>query len=220
MQLRHDLSQRVVVRPGDEAFVPSPQAGVVRLMLDRDGDGDGEVVARATSLVRYEPKSTFPEHIHGGGEEIFVVEGTFEDDHGAYPAGTYLRNARGSRHAPRSATGCLLFVKLHQFQSDDDSQLRITTTETPWRQGIVPGLRVMPLHEHRGEHVALVRWAPGTVFQRHSHMGGEEILVLEGTFQDEHGDYPRGTWMRSPHSSTHAPFSQGGCTILVKVGHL
>jgi anti-sigma factor ChrR (cupin superfamily) len=216
MQLRHDLSQRVVVRPGDDAFVPSPQVGVERLMLDRDGDE----VGRATSLVRYAPHSSFPEHVHGGGEEIFVIEGTFEDEHGVYPAGTYLRNARGSRHAPRSVSGCVLFVKLHQFQVGDDAQVHIATTETPWRQGLVPGLRVMPLHEHGGEHVALVRWAPGTVFQRHSHMGGEEILVLEGMFQDEHGDYPQGTWLRSPHWSTHAPFSKSGCTILVKVGHL
>jgi anti-sigma factor ChrR (cupin superfamily) len=216
MQIRHDLTQRVVVRPGDEAFVPSPQAGVERLMLDRDGDE----VARATSLVRYARNATFPEHEHGGGEEIFVLEGTFQDEHGDSPAGTYVRNARGSRHAPRSREGCLLFVKLHQFQEDDDASVRIDTRSTPWRQGLVTGLHVMPLHAHGGEHVALVRWAPGTVFQRHSHMGGEEILVLDGVFQDEHGDYPQGTWLRSPHWSSHAPFSTTGCTILVKVGHL
>jgi hypothetical protein len=49
---------------------------------------------------------------------------------------------------------------------------------------------------------------------------GEEILVLEGTFSDELGDYPAGTWMRSPHASPHQPFSRDGCLIYVKVGHL
>ena len=77
-----------------------------------------------------------------------------------------------------------------------------------------------PLHEFRGENVALVRWDPGTHFHPHMHMGGEEILVLEGTFSDEHDDYRAGTWIRSPHASEHQPFSREGCLIYVKVGHL
>jgi len=84
----------------------------------------------------------------------------------------------------------------------------------------VPGLSVMPLHEHQGEHAALVRWQPETVFQPHGHFGGEEILVLSGVFEDEHGSYPAGTWIRSPHMSRHQPFSRPGCTIYVKTGHL
>jgi anti-sigma factor ChrR (cupin superfamily) len=84
----------------------------------------------------------------------------------------------------------------------------------------VPGLKVLPLHQHGSEHVALVRWAPGTYFNAHRHWGGEEILVLEGTFQDEFGDYPAGTWLRSPHLSQHTPFSEAGCLIWVKTGHL
>jgi anti-sigma factor ChrR (cupin superfamily) len=79
---------------------------------------------------------------------------------------------------------------------------------------------VLPLGGHGGEHTALVRWAPGTVFQPHAHFGGEEILVLEGVFEDEFGRYPSGTWMRSPHGSRHRPFSRGGALIWVKVGHL
>jgi anti-sigma factor ChrR (cupin superfamily) len=51
-------------------------------------------------------------------------------------------------------------------------------------------------------------------------LGGEEILVLEGTFQDEFGDYPEGTWLRNPHMSSHQPFSREGCLIYVKTGHL
>jgi hypothetical protein len=79
-----------------------------------------------------------------------------------------------------------------------------------WRQGMVPGLKVLPLHEFGTEHAALVRWAPGTRFTPHRHWGGEEILVLEGVFEDEHGRYPAGSWLRSPHGSMHAPFSEEG----------
>ena len=60
----------------------------------------------------------------------------------------------------------------------------------------------------------------GTRFTGHRHWGGEEILVVEGTFQDKQGDYPAGTWIRSPHLSQHEPFSDGGCLIYVKTGHL
>ena len=75
-----------------------------------------------------------------------------------------------------------------------------------------------------GEEVAratsIVRYEPGSRFSAPAHDLGEGILVLEGTFSDEHGDYPAGTWMRSPHASEHQPFSREGCLIYVKVGHL
>ena len=71
------------------------------------------------------------------------------------------------------------------------------------------------------ESVALVKWAPNTQFNFHTHFGGEEILVLEGVFHDESGEYPAGSWIRSPHRSTHTPFTQAeGALIYVKVGHL
>lgn len=218
MKLNADFSQRVVVMPEDYQWAPSPAAGVERMMLDRVG---GEV-ARATSLVRYAPDSEFPAHEHGGGEEILVLEGEFADEHGSYPAGTYIRNPIGSSHSPRiGSEGCLIFVKLHQFDPADTVQKVIDTRASEWLPGLVEGLKVMPLHEFQGERVALVRWAPNTRFQRHTHPGGEEILVLEGTFQDEFGRYPRGSWIRNPHFSDHAPFTEAdGALIYVKTGHL
>jgi anti-sigma factor ChrR (cupin superfamily) len=79
----------------------------------------------------------------------------------------------------------------------------------------------MPLHEFDGVGTALVRWAPNTVFNPHVHPGGEEILVLEGVFHDEHGSYPSGTWIRSPRYSKHTPFTKSeGALIYVKTGHL
>lgn len=80
MQIHADFSARVVLLPGQQQFVPSPLPGVSRVMLDRAG----EEVARATSLVRYEPGSGFSAHRHDGGEEILVLEGVFSDEHGHY----------------------------------------------------------------------------------------------------------------------------------------
>lgn len=216
MNVNADFNARVAIDARNMPWMASPQAGVERKMLDRVGDE----VARATSIVRYAPGSVFAPHTHELGEEFLVLTGTFEDDQGAYPAGTYVRNPPGSRHRPFSTAGCEIFVKLRQFQAGDDARVVIDTSQAAFRPGLVPGLTVLPLHEYGSEHVALVRWAPGTRFQAHTHWGGEEIFVLEGTFSDEYGDYPDGSWLRNPHLSRHQPFSDEGCLIYVKVGHL
>jgi len=213
-----DFAKRVVIRPDAHIWEDSPMPGVQRMKLDRIGDE----VARATSLVRYAPHSHFSPHEHSGGEEIFVLEGVFGDEHGEYPAGTYIRNPIGTTHQPViGPQGATIFVKLHQFSQQDQTQLVIDTNTTPWHQGLVEGLTVMPLHQHEGENIALVKWAPNTQFNAHRHWGGEEILVLQGTFHDEHGSYPEGSWLRSPHLSEHCPYTtQDGALIYVKVGHL
>lgn len=216
MQLRADWTVREVVDTHAMPWVPSPAAGVERKMLDRDG----AEVARATTIVRYAPGSRFDRHVHALGEELFVLEGEFCDDSGRFGAGSYIRNPPGSAHAPWSETGCMLFVKLRHFDPDDSARVVVDTRREAWLPGLVPGLSVMPLHDYRTRHTALVRWAPGTYFNPHRHYGGEEILVVEGTFEDEHGRYPAGSWIRSPHLSQHKPFSREGCTILVKTGHL
>jgi anti-sigma factor ChrR (cupin superfamily) len=190
MELHADLNQRAVLDSHALPWLPSPMAGVERRLLDRRG---GEV-ARATSIVRYAPGSSFDRHSHGGGEEILVLEGTFSDETGDYTAGTYLRNPVGSSHAPFSQDGCTLLVKLQQMHPADQQRLVIDTQHTAW--------------------------VPGTVFHPHGHAGGEEIFVLDGVFQDEHGSYPAGSWLRNPPGSTHRPWSEAGCTIWVKTGHL
>lgn len=216
--LNADFTQRMVLPPPtSESWMPSPEPGVHRYRLDRIGDE----VARATSVVRYAAGSRFARHVHGGGEEFLVLDGTFSDERGDYPAGSYVRNPPGTAHAPFSREGCTLFVKLWQFAAGDDEPVHIDTASAPWRAGLVPGLSVMPLHEFEGVSTALVRWAPHTRFNPHSHPGGEEILVLQGVFCDEQGEYPAGTWLRSPRWSRHTPYTGSeGALIYVKVGHL
>lgn len=217
MQINSNFSQRVVIQPEHYQFIDSPLAGVSRMMLDRAG----AEVARATSIVRYAPGSGYSAHTHNGGEEILVLDGIFSDEHGDYPAGSYLRNPPGSSHQPFSINGCTLLVKLWQFAAEDTTQLVLNTKQANWRQGLVAGLSVLPLHEHNAVSTALVRWAPNTQFSQHIHAGGEEILVLEGLFCDEYGQYPAGSWLRNPRYSKHTPFTLAeGALIYVKVGHL
>ena len=216
MKLNIDLGRRVCLCHHDLPWMDSPTPGVHRRLLERDGDE----IARATSVVRYQAGTSFPHHVHEFGEEIFVLEGVFTDEDGHHCAGTYLKNPAGSAHAPSSAEGCTLLVKLRHLDLEDQGQVHVDARTAIWHPGLVKGLEVLPLTTFRTTQTALVRWAPGTVFRAHRHYGGEEIFVIEGVFEDEHGRYPAGTWIRSPHLSLHTPFSTEGCTILVKTGHL
>lgn len=215
-QLHADLLLRAVVDTNALNWVESPVSGVKRKLIERDG----AELARATSIVEYLAGSSFPEHYHELGEEIFVLDGVFEDENGSYSKGTYIKNPIGSSHSPRSSQGCKLWVKLRHLNPEDAERVVIPTTTTEWYPGMVAGLSVMPLYEFGTQQTALVRWAPGTYFNPHRHFGGEEIFVLDGVFEDEHGSYETGTWIRSPHLSVHKPFSREGCTIMVKTGHL
>lgn len=216
MKIHADLLQRVVVDSASLPWVDSPVPGVRRKMLERDG----EEVARATSLVEYAPGSRFSAHEHGLGEEFLVLEGVFGDEHGLYPAGVYVRNPPGSRHAPFSEAGCVLFVKLRQFQPDDMRQCVIDTRSASWRGGPWPGVEVLELHRHGSERVALYRFAPGARMGRQSHDRGVELFVLEGQGADESGVYSAGTWLRLPPGGEHTLWSDTGCVAYIKTGHL
>ncbi len=217
MKLNADFSQRVVVQSNDLPWVDSPLPGVQRRLLERDG----EEVARATSIVRYAPGSAFSAHTHDGGEEYLVLEGVFSDEHGDFGRGMYVRNPPGSAHAPSSARGCMILVKLRQMDPADQTQVAIDTAAGQgWRRAATDGLSTLSLHRFGDETVRLLRLAPGVRLDRHDHPGGEEIFVIEGGFDDEYGHYPAGTWIRNPPASAHGMGSKEGCLLYVKTGHL
>tara|TARA_Y100001960_G_scaffold334071_1_gene444486 strand:- start:2989 stop:3636 length:648 start_codon:yes stop_codon:yes gene_type:complete len=210
-----NFNQRVVINTTEQAWQASPSKTVWRKPLEREAQESGHT----TSVVKYDAGASFNQHSHPLGEEILVLEGVFSDEHGDYPAGTYIRNPPGSKHSPFSREGCVILVKLNQFNSADLEEVRIDTTSTPWLPG-QGGLQVMPLHNFEHEHVALVKWPVGEVFKPHRHFGGEEIFVLSGTFKDEHGSYEKGSWLRNPHLSQHHPYVDEETVIWVKTGHL
>ena len=213
--LNMDFRQRVVIDTATQPWLPSPMAGVWRKPLAREEAERGH----ATSIVRYEAGASFSPHDHPLGEEILVLEGVFSDATGDYRAGTYFRNPPGFRHAPFSNEGCVILVKLHQFQATDTDRVVIDSHESAFQPGNGK-LEVLPLHSHGSEQVALVRWPAGERFPAHSHFGGEEIYVISGELCDEHGRYPRGSWLRSPHLSRHSPFVDEPTLLWVKTGHL
>jgi len=216
MKLHNDFSRVVVVYTPDMPWQASNPAGASLRLLEQDGDES----SRSTSIMRYEAGTSFVLNSTESGTEVIVLDGSFSNSTNVFPAGSYIKNLSATYCTAHAESGCTLFVKQGHLQQDDVETVVIDVNKSQWHQGMVGGLSVMPLSECKGEHSALVRWQPGTVFNPHKHWGGEEIYVLEGVFEDEFGRYPAGTWMRNPHLSQHAPFSKEGCIIFVKVGHL
>lgn len=107
-----------------------------------------------------------------------------------------------------------------RVNADFSERVVIQTNELPWIASPQPGVDRRML-DRIGDEVAratsLVRYAPVSVFEAHVHGLGEEFLVLDGVFSDEHGDYPPGTYVRNPPGSQHSPRTEPGCIILVKL---
>jgi quercetin dioxygenase-like cupin family protein len=217
MRINDDFGVRVAIHAAALPWIASPTPGVERRMLDRVG---GEV-ARATSIVRYAAGSRFPAHVHGGGEEFLVLDGVFSDETGDFPAGTYVRNPPGSRHAPASAAGCTIFVKLRQFAADDGAAVRVDTAAL----GLAPvagraGVTAALLHRHGAETVWIEQWAPGARIALDV-PGGAELLVCDGGFEDGGGRFGSQSWLRLPAGARlDAVAGAEGCRLWIKTGHL
>jgi anti-sigma factor ChrR (cupin superfamily) len=217
VELNADFSQRVAAHAARLPWVASPIAGVERRMLDRIGDE----VARATSIVRYAPASRFSAHTHGGGEEFLVLDGVFQDEHGDYPAGSYVRNPPTTRHTPGSAPGCVLFVKLWQFDLADRTSARrdaqtVTYTHAQGR----PGVETAALFQDSREDVRVERWLLSASVTLEL-PGGGEFLVLDGAFRESGEEFAPQSWLRLPRQGQlSATAGREGCTLWVKTGHL
>lgn len=217
MELNANFLERTVVHGEELAWQDSPMPGVRRRMFDRIGDE----VARATTVVSYAPGSRFSAHTHSGGEEFFVLEGVFEDEHGAYPAGSYVRNPPQSAHTPGSTPGCIMLVKLWQFDLDDRTHVIIDTNKI----GSVPdadrpGVAVTPLFQDRRESVRIETFESGVQASVNT-SGGAEIFVLDGGFTDAGESFRNQSWLRIPIGG-QAQLTAGpqGAKLWIKSDHL
>lgn len=217
MDLHADFSERVLVHSDALPWQASPMKGVDRRMLDRIG---GEV-ARATTIVRYAPDSHFSEHTHTGGEEFVVLDGVFSDEHGDFPAGSYVRNPPTSAHTPHSDAGCTILVKLWQFAPEDRTHVVIDMNKMEFiADATRPGVGVMTLFADARETVRCEHWAPGTLVRMEVPRGAE-LFVLDGALTESGEAMGRNDWLRLPEGATlSAKAGPEGARLWIKLGHI
>src|SRR5256712_12656976 len=210
-----NLSVRAVADTTLMRWTPSPSGSVWRKRAHLVGPRES---GQVTSVVRYEPASRFPAHDHPEGEEILVLEGVFSDEHGDWPAGTFLLNPEGFRHTPFSEPGCVLFVKLRQFPGRERRHVVVDTHKLAWQPSSIPAVAHKPLYQQAGfsDLMRLERWEPQADLGIISYEQGAELFVLEGEFADEAGAYSAGFWLRLPAGSEHHPRSPPGGPLYVK----
>ncbi len=169
---------------------------------------------KETSLIKFDKDSSFKNSKRINSVEIFILAGTYSNEYGDFEKGTYLKLPKEDESKITTSNNCEIFKKINYSQNTIETSI-VDTSNTQWLQG-QGNLQVMPLSDQ----TALVKWPKDEIFIPHTHWGGEEILVLKGTFIDEHGEYKIGTWLRSPHLSRHHPYVKEETIIFVKTGHL
>ncbi|MGB5794059.1 cupin domain-containing protein [Poseidonibacter sp.] len=166
-----------------------------------------------TSLIKLNENSILNQNSKINSVEIFVLEGTYINQYGEFSEGTYLKLSEENESLVKTDTTCVIFRKTNHFTNEQ--KIIVNTKTSQWLKG-QGNLEVMPLDVQ----TALVKWPKDEKFIPHKHFGGEEIFVLTGIFMDEHGQYPKGSWIRSPHLSAHFPYVEEETIIFVKTGHL
>jgi len=216
MQINANFNRRVLVHSDNEPWLASPMPGVDRRMLDRIGNE----VARATTIVRYAPNSHFSNHSHTGGEEFIVLDGIFQDEHGDYPAGTYVRNPPTTSHSPRSDQGCTIFVKLWQFDMQDRNQFSLTMAIPKAANATHGGIKTAVLHQDARETVKYIEAEAGAKLVLDAN-GGVEMLVLGGTLTESGDTLRQGSWLRCPSKVAITTIAgANGAKVWIKSGHL
>lgn len=220
--LNADLNQPADMDTAGMDWQASPSPTVWRKRLDLL---DGEF-SRVTSVVRYDPASAFHAHDHPQGEEILVLKGTFSDEHGDYPAGTFLLNPQGFRHAPFSEAGCIIFVKLCQFPGKGRDHVAIDTNAADW-QAAAPGVERITLYESTDypENIALLRLSAGVqlplaLIGQDAAPRGLEMFVVSGSLLDGETRLDAGAWLRRPKGLAQPFVARADTTLYIKRNHL
>ena len=142
------------------------------------------------------------------------------NEHGDYPVGTYKRNPVGTEHAPIVKDGCMIIVKLGQFQDGDDQNVEINTANQAFTQDENrAAVQYQALHKFKQEMVRLERWAHDSSITLEN-TGGIEVLVVNGEFGHQGDIYRKFDWLRLPvGTALEVTTTSDDCTVWIKTGH-
>jgi anti-sigma factor ChrR (cupin superfamily) len=206
VNINDNYDQSVSISINDIKPFVQKELGYTERVLSFDGH-------RKTVILELNNKSKFANISEFQAVEIFVLEGVYSNEFGDFGKGTYLNLPLENQEKVFCHNNCKVFKKSNYEGTKE--QIIIDTNKEEWLEGY-GNLTVMPLSDN----TALVNWPKDEKFIEHKHWGGEEIFVLSGIFMDEYGVFPKDTWIRNHHLSSHIPFVQEETMIFVKTGHL
>ena len=217
LSLNGNLAMRVAVDTQSMDWLESPGGHVLRKRVHGVGPAES---GQVTSVVRYAPGAVFPEHDHPEGEEILVLDGIFSDEHGDWPAGTYLLNPEGFHHGPFSRAGCTLLVKLRQYPGADRIHVALQSNDQPWASSIRKNVAWKKLYAQAPytDHMRIESWSSPAAMGQLNFPQGAELFILQGSFADEFGSYPTHSWLRIPAGGHITPSSEEYCELYIKEG--
>lgn len=205
IELNSDKSKTHLVKTSESDWVKTSQAGgVYRKMIEREGT---EKVARATTIVMFDPNQSFPRHTHDGGEEFLVLDGVWRDDYGAFPKYSYIRNYIGSGHTPSiGEEGCVILVKLRQMsiKSNDEPEHKAwgpMSPESMTSNREISGVVKAPLFSSPLEQTSVQIWPASSSFDITIPEHGAEIFVVDGSFSSKLGGHEKWSWCRVPNET-------------------
>lgn len=215
-----DPKQVALVNTNDIPWERTEWAGITRKVLEFVNDPKK---GRETSLLKFEPGAALPAATLEDRMDIFVMQGSFSDEHGTYGEHTFIRNQPGLRHAPASREGCVLYVKWRVPIRPGGERLVIDAKTAQWLDFPHRGAKVLHLYPNQDgiETGRIGNVHPNRKIPSHDHSIGEETLVLQGCLKDEYTAYTPGIWFRMPCGVPHAPYTEAeGCMMLIREGDL
>lgn len=219
-EINADPKAVAVMNTNVMAWEPTEWPGVSRKVLEFV---DHPRMGRETSLLKFEPGAAMPASVLVDRLDVFVVEGSFADEHGSYGTHTFIRNQPGTRFTPVSALGCVLYMKWRVPIRPGGQRIVIDAKTAQWLEFPHRGADVLHLYPNsdgietgRIGHVHTNRKLPS-----HDHSIGEETFVLKGCLSDEFAAHGQGVWFRMPCGKAHAPFTgDERCMMLIREGDL
>ena len=217
MNINDDIRKKVVVHPRNKQWTAEHSGMCETLYLDLVD----KVKPVATKLVRISPSSILPPEMIGGGKEVLVLEGTYNDQRGEYPTGSYMRFPPGTKQEAFTDKGCLLFVKTWQFEPTDRKRVNIDAFRAEMkrprkRQGVV----LQQLYSDYREDVRIEHWERNHRLVIHQ-CNGLEVLLLSGEFFEPSASYKPLSWVRLPPGRPlKVVVGDQGVRVLIKESHL
>ncbi len=210
----------ICMHTADMPWEDTGVAGVSQKLLERVNDPEK---GRETALIKLEPGTTLPTESLFQRVDTFVMEGDYSDGNGDYGPRTFIRIPAGSTQAPSTKDGCVIYMKRRNPFRDNEERMVIDTETVEWKAFPHRGADVV--HFYRDEHgIDTSRYGkvyPEKNIPSHDHSMGEETLIVEGVFKDEHDTYVAGSWIRFPIGVPHAPFTEDKeAFLLIREGDL